>query len=96
MDINAPNAWDKSTGSSTITVAVVDTGVRTTHEDLAANLVAGWNFVLNNNDVSDTSPHGHGTAVTGIIGAIGNNSKGVAGVNWNKLEYQNDAAGMVA
>jgi subtilisin family serine protease len=40
----------------------------------------GWNFYSNNNDPMDTQSHG--THVAGIIGAIGNNSIGVAGVNW--------------
>jgi len=43
--------------------------------------VYGWNFYSNNNDIQDR--YGHGTHVAGIIGAVGNNSVGVAGVNWN-------------
>jgi subtilisin family serine protease len=42
--------------------------------------VNGWNFYSNNNDPMDT--YSHGTHVAGIIGAVGNNSLGVAGVNW--------------
>jgi serine protease len=41
--INAPTAWDTSTGSG-VTVAVVDTGYRP-HADLAANIVGGFDFV---------------------------------------------------
>jgi subtilisin family serine protease len=41
----------------------------------------GWNFVSNNNDVTDDN--GHGTNVAGIIGAVGNNAVGVAGIDWN-------------
>jgi len=41
----------------------------------------GWNFVSNNNDPMDDV--GHGTHVSGIIGAKGNNSLGVVGVCWN-------------
>jgi subtilisin family serine protease len=41
----------------------------------------GWNFVGNNNDPMDDNEHG--THVAGIIGAVGNNSIGVAGVMWN-------------
>lgn len=36
--INAPAAWDRTTGSSNILVAVIDTGILRTHEDLAANM----------------------------------------------------------
>jgi hypothetical protein len=43
--------------------------------------VYGWNFYSNNNDVQDR--YGHGTHIAGIIGAVGNNAVGVAGVNWN-------------
>ncbi|GEM_PF-6647675 len=42
--------------------------------------VMGWDFVNNDNDVMDDN--GHGTHVSGIIGAVGNNGVGVAGVNW--------------
>jgi subtilisin family serine protease len=41
----------------------------------------GWNFAYNNNDPADDI--GHGTHVAGIIGAIGNNGLGIAGVMWN-------------
>jgi subtilisin family serine protease len=46
-----------------------------------ADDVYGWNFVGNNGNVMDDN--GHGTHVAGIIGAVGNNGIGVAGVNWN-------------
>ncbi|HXX57530.1 MAG TPA: S8 family serine peptidase [Thermodesulfovibrionales bacterium] len=41
----------------------------------------GWNFVDNNNNPMDDN--GHGTHVAGIIGAVGNNGTGVAGVMWS-------------
>lgn len=40
--------------------------------------VHGWNFVNNNNDLTDN--HGHGTHISGIIGAVAGNGKGVAGI----------------
>lgn len=43
--------------------------------------VMGWNFVLDNNNVTDNL--GHGTWCAGMVGAIGNNSKGIAGLNWH-------------
>jgi subtilisin family serine protease len=79
-DIDAPEAWDVTTGSNAVTVAVVDTGVQPNHPDLDGNLVAGWNYFQGNADTSD--PDGHGTHVAGTIGAEGNNGDGITGVNW--------------
>lgn len=41
--------------------------------------VTGWNFVSNNNDLTDN--HGHGTHISGIIGAEASNNKGIAGIS---------------
>ena len=86
-DIDAPEAWDVLNSASNIVVAVIDTGVRYTHEDLAANMWVssydsshGLNALAGTTDPSDDS--GHGTLVAGILGAVGNNGKGVAGVAW--------------
>ncbi len=78
--ISAPAAWDITTGSASVTVAVVDTGVYAAHPDLRQNMLAGANFVDGTNDASDDE--GHGTHTAGIIAAIGNNRRGVAGVCW--------------
>ena len=79
-DIDAPEAWNLTTGGLGVTVAVVDTGVAYTHPDLVANMVTGWDFFSNDGDPSDAV--GHGTHVAGTIGAFGNNGAGVTGVNW--------------
>ena len=53
-------------------------------DDDGNNLVddtRGWNFVNNNSNVSDVQIHG--THVSGILGAIGNNEIGIAGVSWD-------------
>lgn len=78
--INAPAAWDITTGSS-IPIAILDTGVDPTHPDLQNKLTMGYNFYNNNNDWSDVC--GHGTAVAGSAAAISNNGVGVSGVAWN-------------
>lgn len=78
--IQAPNAWDISTGSQNIVVAVIDSGVNGSIADLSGKVISGYNFVDNNSDTSDV--HGHGTAVSSVIAANTNNNTGIAGVNW--------------
>ena len=112
--INAPAAWDITTGSSSIVVADVDTGI-TNHVDLSGRTVPGYDFISNaqiandgNGRDSDPSDPGdwitysessnpssifygclvensswHGTHTAGTIGASGDNSIGIAGINWN-------------
>ena len=75
--MNAPAAWDKTTGSAGVTVAVVDSGVQATHPDLAGRVLAGYDFV--NNDADPSDDNGHGTAVAGVAAARGNDGIGVAG-----------------
>ena len=78
--IKAPAAWNVTTGSPSVTVGVVDSGIATDHLDLAANVVPGHDFVDGDNDPRDFN--GHGTHVAGTIGARGNNARGLVGVNW--------------
>src|SRR4030095_14939753 len=79
--IGAPDAWSISTGSSSLIIAILDTGVDGTHPDLASNMVPGRNIVGNNDDTHDVQ--GHGTMVAGTAAAATNNLIGVAGVAWN-------------
>ncbi|MEM9161029.1 MAG: S8 family serine peptidase, partial [Verrucomicrobiota bacterium] len=87
VDINAPEGWDIRRTAPNKVVAILDTGIRPTHEDLAANLwrksgsVYGYNFVSTSKPPIDDN--GHGTHVAGILGAVGNNSKGISGVAWD-------------
>src|SRR5207247_980523 len=84
-DIDAPEGWDVLTSASNIVVAVIDTGVRYTHEDLAANIWvnpndggAGWNALTGTNKPLDDGSSfsiSHGTLVAGVLGAVGNNGK---------------------
>ncbi|MBR0055867.1 MAG: S8 family serine peptidase, partial [Kiritimatiellae bacterium] len=83
IDIGAESAWDYAglTGSRDVLVAVTDTGIESTHPDLAANWSGlGSNYVFSSTDTGDNI--GHGTHVAGIIGAVGDNAIGVCGVNW--------------
>jgi len=79
--INAEDAWDISQGSSSIPIAILDSGVLPTHPDLQNKLILGYNFYDNNEDWSDVC--GHGTQVAGAAAAITNNNLGVSGVAWN-------------
>jgi subtilisin family serine protease len=114
-NVRAQEAWSVTRGEG-IVVAVTDTGVDYTHEDIADNIWQnpgetgrdsagrnkktngidddrngyvddwrGWDFVTppfddtpEDNDPMDDN--GHGTHVTGIIGAVGDNGKGIVGV----------------
>lgn len=78
--IQAPAAWDVTTGDSNIVVAVVDSGVTASHPDLAGKVLAGYDFVANDNDATDEN--GHGTAVAGVVAPASNNGLGIAGVTW--------------
>jgi subtilisin family serine protease len=93
VDIDAPQAWSVTTGSPSIIVAVLDSGIDLNNADFAGRIwvnpnssgsdgypgdVNGWNFVNNNSNVQDVD--GHGTHVSGIIAADLNNGTGVVGV----------------
>lgn len=81
--VEAPAAWDLTTGSASVLVAVIDTGVSASHPDLAGKVTAGYDFANNDSDPTDDfAPSGHGTKVAGIIGAASNNGVGVAGIAW--------------
>jgi serine protease len=104
-DIDAPEAWDITTGglsakNDSIVVAVIDGGFSLTHPDLNfwknykeipdngidddgngyIDDFDGWNASAGNDNIT---PMSHGTHVAGTVGAKGNNSVGVTGVNWN-------------
>jgi subtilisin family serine protease len=89
-DIRAWEAWSVATNAGSAVVAVVDTGIRYTHQDLAANMWSdpadgshGLNVVNNGRAAGDPwDDYGHGTHVAGIIGAVGDNGIGVVGVCW--------------
>ncbi|QOX63706.1 S8 family serine peptidase [Anoxybacterium hadale] len=81
--VNMPKAWDVSKGSNKVFVAVIDSGVERSHLEIAkADVRAGYDYIYGGSCDWDFF-EGHGTNVTGIIGAATNNSTGIAGVNWN-------------
>ncbi len=103
FDMGSEAAWDITTGSKDVVVAVIDTGVDYLHPDLVPNMWTNAGEIPNNgidddgngyvddvygidsgnNDSDPMDYYGHGTHCAGIIGAVGNNETGVAGVNWN-------------
>lgn len=79
-------AWDKTTGLNSNIVAVIDTGIDETHEDLQTiNFVPGFDFLKNQNILvgANSDDNGHGTLVAGVLGATANNGLGVTGTNWH-------------
>jgi serine protease len=97
--MNLPAAWDVTTGSSSVVVAILDTGIKP-HPDFSGRLLPGMDMISSleisgDGNGRDTNPTDegrdlpqnmsswHGTHVAGTIGAATNNRVGVAGVNWN-------------
>ena len=76
--INAPAGWDITKGEGSPPIAVIDSGVAK-HDDLPAP-VCGYSVTDLDYSVDTV---GHGTCVAGVIGAIGDNGIGIAGINWN-------------
>jgi subtilisin family serine protease len=74
--MRAPALWSAAP-SGGATVAVVDSGVEATHEDLAGAVLPGTDLVDTSGDGS-LDEHGHGTHVAGIVGALTGNAIGVA------------------
>jgi len=99
-DIKAEAGWTIQSTAPDVIVAVIDSGIRVTHEDLAANIwknpdagsdgftgdVNGINATFPSTEPGSGNPNDdffHGTMVAGIIGAVGNNGLGIAGIDWS-------------
>ena len=89
--IGAETAWLRArrvvnTSAPGVIVAVIDTGIDTQHPDLAGHIWndgagnEGFNLIAWNYDISDTE--GHGTELAGTIGAVSNNTRGIAAAEW--------------
>ena len=87
--VNAATAWNTTTGDSSVQVAILDTGIDGDHDDLRDNLVeqvdlsSGRAVSRTLGSDNDACNIGHGTFVAGVVGAVGNNGLGVAGVAWD-------------
>lgn len=82
LDFGLPAAWDIETGSSNVTIAIIDSGVTTDHEDLKAKMLPGCDLHDgdSNPNPGSSATAEHGTHVAGIAAATGDNGIGVAGV----------------
>jgi len=82
-----PSAWSMTTGSSSLRVAIIDTGYDTGNPDLAGKVDLSVVYDKGDGTVHTGAPiedkDGHGTDVSGIAAADTNNAKDVAGVGWN-------------
>lgn len=79
VDVNAEGAWDLTTGSASIQVVVIDTGVETGHPDL--NLLPGIDVTGQGGGGAPVNAFdNHGTPVAGCVSAVANNALGVAGM----------------
>ncbi|MEL6613523.1 MAG: S8 family serine peptidase, partial [Bacteroidota bacterium] len=84
--IQSCDAWDIETGDPSIVVAICDTGIRLTHEDLQLHRYEGYHapsqtWESSGGPIDDIN--GHGTLCSGTAAANGDNGVGVAGVGWN-------------
>lgn len=75
--IGADAIWEDVNSSQEIVVAVIDTGLNTSHPDLAGRITTGYDYMENTSAVTDLS--GHGTMVSGCVAAAVNNDIGVSG-----------------
>jgi len=95
--IGCPIAWDETPGSSDVRLGIIDTGVNYNHLDLGGfgypndKIVGGYD--LADGDDYPLDFDGHGTAVTGIAGALTNNSRSIAGISggWNAGDWDTGA-----
>ena len=76
--LNLPAAWDVTSGSPRVVIAIVDTGIDPSHPDLAGAVRVGRDFVDRDDDATNP-PGGHGTAVAGVAAARANNGIGGMG-----------------
>jgi hypothetical protein len=80
--VGAPEAWDVTTGSSSVAVAVLDGVVQTAHQDLLGKVTAGPTYVTDECSRATDLERSHATGVAGVVGANTNNGLGVASLGW--------------
>ncbi|WKY46419.1 S8 family serine peptidase [Eubacteriaceae bacterium ES3] len=76
-EIGINNTWNAVDTDNEIVVAVLDTGLDLSAEDLAGRITDGYDYIKNTSDMTDTD--GHGTMVASAIAALADNGIGIAG-----------------
>lgn len=79
--IESEAAWNVTTGSASVIVAMLDSGINASLSEFAGRLLPGYDYA--NSDSNPADDYGHGTAMTGTVAANANNNTLVAGMNWN-------------
>jgi subtilisin family serine protease len=98
--IQAPEAWEITTGSHNVKIGIMDTGIAN-HPDLNDNICTelGRDFYFDRPHDTANLLDPHGTHVAGTVGAVGDNGIGVVGVNWNvllvpmRIDFDGNSAG---
>ncbi|MCB1186930.1 S8 family serine peptidase [bacterium] len=91
IQIGLPDVWQSTTGDPAIHIAIVDTGVRITHEELSSSVLdpeihfPTYHLDLDQNDNDVSDGNGHGTYIAGIISSDDSNSIALHGVAPNCL-----------
>ena len=85
--INLSSAWNYETGSSSVLVGILDTGIDSNHSSLQGKISTSLSAIFNNGQIiEDNNPqdsYGHGTAVAGLIAANQDQTNKVVGVCQN-------------
>lgn len=78
---NTDKAWATQSGSASVVVAVIDSGIDGSHPEFAGQLLPGWDLTGKvPGPGGNVDGYGHGTHIAGVIGAKKNNGIGIAGV----------------
>ncbi len=79
--LGAGLVWDAGFDGDGVKIAVIDSGVNSMHEDFeGTSFGRGKNMLDGSHDVTDISNAGHGTFISGVLAAVRNNGKGIAGL----------------
>jgi len=86
--LKATDAWQITTGSSSIKIAIIDNAINTNHQDLSSKIVGGWDVADNDNNPNPPSGFtdngwSHGTHCAGVAAAKTNNGLGVSSLGYN-------------